>query len=76
VEPVTFFRVLRREAWPVVVPMYRLRECPDCGALVLGKTGQRRHEMSGLHAETIVPAAAGPAFPEDGWEPVYPEDDE
>lgn len=35
---------LRGHAWPVVVPMYKLRQCPECGALVLGWDGQNIHE--------------------------------
>ena len=71
------FRVLHRGAWPVVVPMYRLRQCPDCGALVLGKQGQRLHEMSGLHGDGIIEdATASRALAsEDGWVPVFEAED-
>jgi hypothetical protein len=55
--------------------MYRLRQCPDCGSLVLGKHGQRLHEMSGLHGDGIIEAADyGRAMPEDGWENAVDDD--
>ena len=38
------WRRLKGEAWPVVVPMYKLRQCPECCALVLGWDGQDGHE--------------------------------
>lgn len=38
------YRRIRGEAWPVVVPMYKLRQCPECFALVLGWEGQEGHE--------------------------------
>lgn len=38
------YRRLKGEAWPVVVPMYKLRQCPECGALVLHWDGQELHE--------------------------------
>ena len=40
----SFHRVLFRHKWPVVVPMYQLRECPECFALVCKSAGQRGHE--------------------------------
>ena len=39
------YRRLKGEAWPVVVPMYKLRQCPECFALVLGWDGQEGHEI-------------------------------
>ena len=39
------YRRLKGEAWPVVVPMYKLRQCPECFALVLGWDGQEGHEV-------------------------------
>jgi len=72
----TFFRVLRRK-WPVVVPMYQLRQCPHCAALVKGPHGQRTHDL--WHEHPLSTAAgddSGGRFPEDGWEPVYDDDDE
>lgn len=38
------YRRLRGEAWPEVVPMYKLRQCPECFALVLKWEGQEGHE--------------------------------
>ena len=38
------YRYLTGQSWPVVVPMYKLRQCPDCFALVLGWEGQEGHE--------------------------------
>jgi len=38
-----FQRVLRR-SWPVIIPLYDVRECPHCGHLVAGKYGQRAAE--------------------------------
>jgi len=36
-------RVLRR-GWPIIIPLYDARECPECCALVAGKQPQRAHE--------------------------------
>ena len=39
----TFIRVLHSRKWPVVLPMYDGRRCPDCCAVVIGKHGQKDH---------------------------------
>ena len=57
--------------------MYGLRECPHCAALVRGPHGQRTHDLR--HENPLSTAAgddSGGRFPEDGWEPVYDDDDE
>lgn len=33
-----------KRAWPLVIPIYDARQCPDCCALVAGKAAQRAHE--------------------------------
>jgi hypothetical protein len=35
-----FFRL----GWPVIIPLYDARECPECRALVCGRGPQREHE--------------------------------
>lgn len=41
----SYFKVVfRRDKWPVVVPMYQLRQCPECAALVRGAEGQKGHQ--------------------------------
>jgi hypothetical protein len=41
---VNFVRVfIRREKWPVVMPIANGRQCPDCLAVVIGPEGQRGH---------------------------------
>lgn len=34
---------LRRGKWPVAIPLYDIRACPDCAALVWGWPGQWQH---------------------------------
>jgi len=36
---------LLRRGWPVIIPLYDVRECPECCALVSGKPAQRLHEQ-------------------------------
>src|ERR1700758_5488762 len=38
-----FQSVRRAKRWPVVIPVYDGRRCPDCGALVLADKGQELH---------------------------------
>ena len=38
-----------RTGWPVVIPLYDARQCPECCALVAGKASRRNHER--WHAE-------------------------
>lgn len=38
-----FQSVRRAKRWPVVIPIYDGRRCPDCGALVLADKGQELH---------------------------------
>lgn len=38
-----FQAVRRAKRWPVVLPLYDGRRCPDCGALALGDKGQELH---------------------------------
>jgi hypothetical protein len=32
-----------RKRWSIAIPLYDVRECPECGALVKGNDGQHRH---------------------------------
>lgn len=48
-----------RARWPVVLPLYDVRECPDCGALVRGDKGQRLH-FAAMHEEIDYEEEAGP----------------
>lgn len=36
---------LFRRDWPVVIPLYDARQCPECCALVSGKAPRRIHEQ-------------------------------
>ena len=51
--------------WPVVIGLYDARECPWCGALVIGKRGQRFHQGwhddldTDLHGEETAPDPGG-----------------
>lgn len=38
-----FQTVRRTKRWPVRLPLHDGRECPDCGALVIGDKGQDDH---------------------------------
>ena len=60
------FRVLHRR-WDVVVPMYQLRQCPDCAALVRGPQGQRTHEQWHEAVVSELEEETRQAWPEDGW---------
>lgn len=37
-------KILRR-AWPIIIPLYDARQCPECCALVSGKAPRRAHEQ-------------------------------
>jgi hypothetical protein len=58
-------KILQRNRWPVAVPFYDLRPCPDCGALVHGDYGQLLHTDSHdaleqeLRGEKEVPEVEG-----------------
>jgi hypothetical protein len=51
-----------RTGWPVVIPLYDARQCPECCALVAGKAARRAHES--WHNE-LDEAVDGPAEAED-----------
>ena len=38
-----------RHGWPIIIPLYDARQCPECCCLVAGKTPRRNHER--WHAE-------------------------
>jgi len=38
-----FQAVRRAKRWPVVIPIYDGRRCPDCGSLVIADKGQELH---------------------------------
>jgi hypothetical protein len=55
-----FQAVRRAKRWPVVIPIYDGRRCPDCGALVLGDKGQdlhRAHHEAQLHWQEAITEA-------------------
>jgi len=35
---------LFRRGWPIIIPLYDVRECPECCNLVSGRVAQRLHE--------------------------------
>ena len=54
---------LKRNKWPVAIPLYDVRECPDCGGLVWGWPGQWRHAQ--YHADQEPEPDEGPEL--DGY---------
>jgi hypothetical protein len=55
----TFIKVFQRRKWPVVVPLYDLRRCPDCYSLVARGDGQDAHARWHEALEVAFAAAAG-----------------
>lgn len=37
--------------WPVLLPLYDGRECPDCGAIVIGRHGKNLHREYHRHRD-------------------------
>lgn len=71
-----FQAVRRYKKWPIRVPLWDARECPDCGALTIGDNGQDEHrayheaivEWQDWAEEVIKQAAAGAGLTP--WEPT------
>jgi hypothetical protein len=52
-----------RTGWPTVIPLYDVRQCPECCALVAGKAARRAHESWHQQLDEDVNRAETPPEP-------------